>query len=173
MGKKSRSSILIPAAALALTFAATSSAVTVVPRAPLAFEKPSDFRLQALCHKYWGSVSEDGSYCRFEQVFHLNLAHVGNKTLLTRIPVFPGDTVSVAAVNAPQTIVGGTNYGPYSSRFISDSGGYLSFRSPKQLSLFSVQQVRVLRCFSAIHGALTTVSCPEQNQLKNRLRSST
>ncbi len=164
--KKFLQSLVLPASTLVFVFIAAGSVVTVATTSTdLSVAKPAPAApakspLQSLCAQYWGVMGQDGSYCEFEQTFHLNITHAGQETLVTRVPLVAGDTVSISAVNNPHAIVGSESFGTYGGQFTATSGGYLSFRATSPIGLFSVKQVRVLRCYREQAGALVSAVCP-------------
>lgn len=129
--------------------------------APAGGSSSAEKALQSFCQQYWGNLSEDGTICLFEQTFHLNLTRVGEKVVITRIPLEAGDEVRIRAWNMPDALLGAHSYGTESNRFIAAAAGYLSFRPMPRQKLFSVQTVRVERCFAVVMGSVQSVACPQ------------
>lgn len=172
--KKFLKSLVMPTATMIFVFVAAGSVVTVATTStqvsvsePVAAAVPApEASVKALCDQYWGVMVGDGQICEFEQIFHVNLSHAGKEEVLTPIALVPGDTVIVSAVNSPDAVVGGVNYGPKSAMFRASSAGYLAFRASARLSVFTVKEVRVLRCFFlAQDGEIDTTACPNTNNL--------
>ena len=117
--------------------------------------------IEKFCEQYWGELSQDSSVCRFEQTFHLNLTRAGESSVLTQIPLQAADTVTISAWNPPQAIVGPAAYRMDSNSFVARSEGYLAFRPMPGESFFSVQELRVDRCFAVSGEAVQAVTCPQ------------
>jgi hypothetical protein len=147
------------AAATLILAAGSALAVNVAKEAASASsaeEKASP--LQKFCATYWGAMSDDQTYCRFEQTYHLNLSQVGDSLVMSYVPVIAGDTVSVQATEEAMAVVGMKEYGARS--FVSTTEGYLSFRALSGQGYFTVRQVALRRCFAQANGAIETLVCP-------------
>lgn len=153
---------ILPLLSLATLIAAAGSAAGLArskDSPPSISVEESESAIEQFCSQYWGTMSVDGNVCRFEQVFHFNLTHVGSSPIVTSVPVIAGDTLSLLASDDALPIVGMREY-PLKS-FVSSSEGYLAFRSASE-KLFSVRQVSLLRCFSGSSGSIDAVPCPRQ-----------
>ncbi|MGZ3685860.1 MAG: hypothetical protein ACXVB9_21020 [Bdellovibrionota bacterium] len=168
MIKKLGKHFLLPAASLTvLLVAAGSSAMNPAQRADsIGGPKPAspvfgaNPALESFCEQFWGELSNDGSYCRFAQNYHLNLAHVGASAVVTNIPVVPLDTISLDSVTPPDVVIGPDSYGAGGESFIVASSGYVTLRAAPGQAMFSVQRVSVERCYGAPDGRVTPVACP-------------
>jgi|GEM_PF-7071992 len=114
--------------------------------------------IEQFCSQHWGTLSDDGNLCRFEQTFHINLTHVGAGSIVLPVPVIAGDTLKLLASDDALPVVGNREY-PLKS-FVSSRDGYLSFRSANE-KLFLVRQVSLSRCFSGTTGSIEALPCPQ------------
>ena len=142
----------VPAAGPAQVAAANVDLALPASRAALA-----DF-----CARRWGELADDGSYCRFEQVHHVNLTRAGNSLVTTRLAIVPADTLRLEAVALPEAWIGGRAYDASEETFVASIGGYLSFRPLPGHDFLSVQRVTLERCFGSIDGTITPIVCPKR-----------
>jgi len=143
-----------------ITVAASAAGVVRGKDSPPEESQDGGFRpLEKFCSQYWGVMTGDGAYCRFEQTFHFNRTHVGASLFVTSVPVVVGDRLSVTATESAMPVVGSQEYAARS--FVAKSEGYLSFRPLSAQGLFSVKRVNLRRCFIDSGGSIETAVCPE------------
>jgi hypothetical protein len=156
--------LVLPSLALVTLFIASGSVATLTP-APKAAVIPSvaaaaEPELGDFCSEHWGELVESGRYCRFDQVFHLNLKHAGKSAVVTSIPVLRGDQVRIQARAVPETVIGTAAFRAGEDRISAPSAGYLTFRAPRDRAAFSVERVALERCFAVVDGRIDAVACP-------------